>query len=343
MKKQIAKLLLAASIGLLPVVMHAQDNVLRCKAPDFLRKGDKVALISPAYILPLSSVEATAGILRKWGFEPVIGPNVGKCISIRYAGTREERLSDILWALDDPEIKAVICNRGGYGTFQLIDGLPLKKFSANPKWIVGFSDITTLLDMEACAGVMSIHGTMSIDISAAKGQDKTSTLLRDMLSGRMPRYILPPHPKNRYGTATGTLVGGNLSTFAPMTCCEADATAHDGIILFIEEVDEAMHYIDRYFNMLKHSGALSRCRGVVLGRFKDCEDEFNYGSVENMLLQYLKPYGIPVLCGFPAGHGKVNLPLAIGAPVTLEVGAGGSSLRFDIEGAEQFDYAVSGN
>lgn len=302
-----------------------------------------MALISPAYYLPPASVEQTASILRDWGFEPVTGPNVGKVISIRYAGTREERISDIIWALRNPEIKAIICNRGGYGTFQMIDSLPLMEFSLHPKWIVGFSDITTLLDMEACAGVMSIHGTMSIDISTVKGQDQTSTLMRDMLRGRMPVYRVPPHPCNQAGKASGTLVGGNLSTFAPMISCSADATAYDGIILFIEEVDESMHHIDRYFNMLRHSGALSRCRGVVLGSFKDCEDEFNYGSVEAMLMKYLKPLGIPVLCGFPAGHGKVNLPLVLGAPVSMEVNGEESVLRFDIEGTEQFDLAVKGN
>ena len=306
---------------------------LNCREPDFLKQGDKVALISPSYFTPMENVEKTAALLRTWGLDPVIGPNVGKIYDGKYAGTIEERLSDIRWALEDPSIKAIICNRGGYGTIQLIDYLKLEELSAHPKWLVGFSDITTLHGLLTRAGVMSIHGTMS-SFLANGGQDQTSTLMRDLLLGNVPLYEVPAHPQNIEGWARGILVGGNLCTFAPNLGTRADATAGSDLILFIEEVGESMHNIDRQFTILKMNGVLDRCKGVILGEFADCGKEFTVGSVEAMLHRYLEAYHIPVLCGFPAGHGDVNLPLVMGAPVTMEVRRDGASLRFDINGTQ---------
>ena len=307
---------------------------LRCTRPDYLKPGDKVALISPSYFTPMENVEKTADVLRGWGLVPVIGPNVGKVEAGRYAGTLEERVSDIRWALGQADVKAILCNRGGYGTIQLIDRLTLSELTENPKWIVGFSDISTLHGLWTRAGVMSIHGTMS-SFLAAGGTDATSTLMRDMLMGKLPRYEVPAHPQNIEGTASGVLVGGNICTFAPNLGTQADATLGSGLILFIEEVEESMHNIDRQFNILAINGVLERCNGVILGEFTDCGTEFTYESVEAMLCDYLKDWNIPVLCGFPAGHGDVNLPLLMGAPVTLDVRRDGATLQFDVDGEQQ--------
>ena len=307
---------------------------LNCKQPEFLKAGDKVALISPSYHTPMENVDKTADVLRGWGLEPVIGPNVGKIVDGRYAGTVGERVSDILWALNDPSVKAIICNRGGYGSIQLINEFKLSEFSENPKWIVGFSDITTLHGLWARAGVMSIHGTMS-SFLAAGGTDKTSTLMRDILLGTVPRYEVPAHPQNIPGKASGVLVGGNICTFAPNLGTQADATLGNDIILFIEEVEESMHNIDRQFNILVMNGVLERCNGVILGEFTDCGTEFTFGSAEAMLCNYLKDWGIPVLCGFPAGHGDVNLPMIMGAPVTIDVRSDGATFQFNVEGEQQ--------
>lgn len=306
---------------------------LDCRKPAFLKPGDTVALISPSYFTPMENVEKTADVLRGWGLVPVIGPNVGKIDAGRYAGTVEERLSDLRWALADPSIKAIICNRGGYGTIQLIDHLSLRELSANPKWIVGFSDISTLHGLFTRARVMSIHGTMS-SFLAQGGTDTTSTLLRDLLLGKVPRYELPAHPQNITGHATGILVGGNMCTFVPNLGSRADATMGRDIILFMEEVEESMHNIDRQFNILAMNGVLSRCRGVILGEFTDCGTEFTYESVEAMLRPYLLKYNIPLLCGFPAGHDAVNLPLVMGAPVTIDVREDGATLQFNIDGQQ---------
>lgn len=287
----------------------------------------------------MDNVEKTVDVLRGWGLEPVIGPNVGKMVDGQYAGTVDERAADIRWAFGDPSIKAIICNRGGYGSIQLIDRLTLPELSAAPKWLVGFSDISTLHGLLTRAGMMSIHGTMS-SFLAAGGTDESSTLLRDLLFGHVPSYIVPAHPYNIMGKATGTLVGGNLCTFVPNLGSQADATVGEDLILFVEEVEESMHNIDRQMRILQMHGVLDRCKGVVLGQFTGCGTEFKADdgapmSVEAMLHKLLVPYKIPVLCGFPAGHGDVNLPLVMGAPVTIDVSPASATLTFALDAQPQ--------
>ena len=314
--------------------VQSQPVTLCCKAPQYLKVGDKVALISPSYHTPMENVTKTAILLRSWGLVPVIGPHVGKVYMGKYAGTVEERLSDLRWALNAPDIKAIICNRGGYGSIHLIDELELQELSSHPKWLVGYSDISTFHGLMARAGVMSIHGTMSSHM-AGSGQDLTSTLMLKWLMGQVPRYEVPAHPQNIIGRAQGVLVGGNLCTIVPNVGTKADATVGQDIILFIEEVEESMHNVDRQLNVLRMNGVLDRCRGVILGEFTDCGTEFTYESVEAMLRPYFEPYHIPVLCGFPAGHGDVNLPLAMGATVTIDVRADGATIQFDVPGEQQ--------
>ena len=330
-------LLVAVFCVLVSFHTHEPDKkplVLKCVRPQYLKAGDRVALVSPSYFKSMKEVEKAAEVLRGWGLEPVIGPNVGKVHAGRYAGTVEERVNDLRWALADTTIKAIICNRGGYGTIHYLDQIPLSEWRANPKWLVGFSDVTTLHGLLARAGVMSIHGTMSMFL-ATKGSDTSSTLMRDLLMGSVPRYEVPAHPQNIEGRASGILVGGNICTFVPNLGTQADATMGRDLILFIEEVEEGMHNIDRQFNILMRKGVLDRCKGVVLGTFTDCEREFSYESVVEMLRPYIEKYKIPLLCGFPGGHGKVNLPLVMGAPVTIDVRPDGATLQFDIEGRQQ--------
>ena len=321
-------------IALTPVVKGAGPK--KPVVPAYLKTGDKVALITPSYYSSMETALAAAETLRGWGYEPVIGPNVGKKYLDYYAGTVEERLADLRWALNDPDIKAIICLRGGYSTLHLVEGLPLKELAASPKWLIGYSDITTLLSMEACAGVMSIHGVMGCNITGSGSVygEQSRMLLRDLLKGQVPQYELPTHPLNIIGQATGTLVGGNLATLVPLLGTPADPVT-DSIILFLEEVEETYHNIDRLFNMLMINGVLAKCNGIILGDFTDCEDDLGYGSVEAMLREYIAPYNIPLLCGFPAGHEKVNLPLVMGAPVTLDVRDDGATLSFDILGVQK--------
>ena len=288
-----------------------EQVVLNCAKPDYLKAGDRVAMISPSYYTPMETIEKAADVVRSWGFEPVIGPNVDKVLDGKIGGTVEERVSDIRWALSDP----------------------------SRKWIVGYSDISTIHGFWSRAGVMSILGTMSTTL-AKGGTDKTCTMMRDLLLGKVPRYEVPAHQQNILGQASGVLVGGNLCTFAPNVGSRADATKAKDLILFVEEIGENMRNIDRQMRLLKMNGVFDRCKGVILGEFISCGTEFTDEngkviSIEAMLHDLLAEYHIPVLCGFPTGHGDVNLPLVMGAPVTIDVRTDGASLQFDIDGDQQ--------
>lgn len=312
------------------------DPLAECTAPAFLKKGDKVALLSPSYSTPDSNIQNTAAVLKEWGFEPVIGKNVGKLDAGKYAGTAQERADDFIEALKDTSIKAILSNRGGYGTIQLVDLIDLKLVTDNPKWLIGFSDITTLHAMETKAGVMSIHGTMSSFIGKTRGKDDNSTLLRDLLKGTVPTYKVPKHKFNQRGKAEGILVGGNMATFVPLVgASDIDVFSGDGIILFMEEVGESLHNIDRMFNALELHGVMENVKGVVLGEFVDSGTDLNYETTEEMLSKYLKKYNIPVLCGFPAGHDDVNVPIVMGAKVKMDVTDNGATLAFDIDGEKK--------
>ena len=307
-----------------------------CTAPAFLKKGDKVALLSPSYSTPDSNIQKTADVIKEWGFTPKIGKNVGKLEAGKYAGTAEERAEDFIAALKDTSIKAILCNRGGYGTIQLADLIDLKLVKNNPKWLIGFSDITTLHAMQTKAGVMSIHGTMSSFIAKTAGKDNNSTLLRDLLKGKVPTYKVPKHKYNQKGKAEGILVGGNMATFVPLVgASDIDVFSNDGIILFLEEIGESLHNIDRMFNSLELHGVMENVRGVILGEFVDSGTDLDYESTEAMLSSYLKKYDIPVICGFPAGHDDVNVPLVMGAKVKMDVSDNGATLAFDISGEKK--------
>ena len=307
-----------------------------CTAPAFLKKGDKIALLSPSYSTPDSNIQNTAAVLKEWGFETVIGKNVGKLDAGKYAGTAQERADDFIAALKDPSIKAILSNRGGYGTIQLVDLIDLKLVKDNPKWLIGFSDITTLHAMETKAGVMSIHGTMSSFIGKTRGKDDNSTLLRDLLKGTVPTYKVPKHKFNQKGKAEGILVGGNMATFVPLVgASDIDVFSGDGIILFMEEVGESLHNIDRMFNTLELHGVMENVKGVILGEFVDSGMDQDFADTEEMLSKYLKKYNIPVLCGFPAGHDDVNVPIVMGAKVKMDVTDKGATLAFDIEGEKK--------
>ena len=218
----------------------------------------------------------------------------------------------------------------------MVDLIDLKLVTDNPKWLIGFSDITTLHAMETKAGVMSIHGTMSSFIGKTRGKDDNSTLLRDLLKGTVPTYKVPKHKFNQKGKAEGILVGGNMATFVPLVgASDIDVFSGDGIILFMEEVGESLHNIDRMFNALELHGVMENVKGIILGEFVDSGTDLNYETTEEMLSKYLKKYNIPVLCGFPAGHDDVNVPIIMGAKVKMDVTDNGATLAFDMDGKKK--------
>ena len=299
--------------------------------PESLVRGDAAVLLSPSYQTPYENIENGAALLRSHGLKPVIGENCREVFQGQYAGTPRRRAESLLQALCDPLVKAIICNRGGYGALHLLDLIPPETIAANPKWLVGYSDISTLHAMFNKAGVMSLHAPMCS--SFAKDSRSLSTeLMMDVLAGAVPRYRLPGDSRNIPGHAEGRLTGGNLCTITPLLGTWADWTRDGDFILFLEDVEEPMHNIDRQFNVLRLSGALDRCKGVILGEFTDCAGEFTLPDVESLLLEYLRGYGIPVVCGFPAGHDEVNLPLLMGARTCLDVTDQGAEISFATQG-----------
>ena len=282
----------------------------------YLKAGDKVALVSPAYWVPQEALQQAAETIKSWGLLPVIGPNTNNLNVNAYAGTADERAADLLWALEDDSIKAVICSRGGYGSIHLLNRIPQEIFQQHPKWIIGHGDITIMLYAVAGNGVMCLHGPMAFQI--ASNQEPATTITRNILFGKLPQYIIPSNPYNRIGHAEGILVGGNLSCFCSVSGTKYNLPARQDIILFIEEVEESLHDIDRLFYMLRLQQNFERVKGIIFGTFNSIKYDLQYGSVEQMLVAHLLEYDIPICCGFPVGSNSC-IPLIEGAHCTLDV------------------------
>ena len=289
-----------------------------------------MALISPAYWVPEEAILQAAEVLISWGLQPVVGPHTTSLNVDAYAGTADERAADLLWALEDDSIKAIFCSRGGYGSMHLLNRMPLEYYRQHPKWLVGHGDITILLYAIACEGVMCVHGPMAFQI--ASKQEPAITITRNILFGALPQYKVPSSPYNRCGHAEGILVGGNLSSYAAITGTKYHLPAKQDIILFVEEVEEPLHAIDRLFYMLRLQQDFERVKGIIFGTFSSIRFDLQYGSVEQMLIAHLHDLEIPVCCGFPVGSNSC-LPLIEGAPCSLDVTPDGTVLSFNIDGS----------
>lgn len=307
-------------------------NIEECIRPDHLQLGDKIAVISPSYVTDDETIQMGMEAIREMGFDPILAPNTNKTYLMKYAGTAEERTSDLEWAYNNPQIKAIMCTRGGYGAIQLLPLINKTCVRNNPKWLIGYSDVTTLLSFSvANANVMAIHGTMLSALKNTKGKAEDDIMLREMLCGDLPTYEWQSnqHP-NRNGTARGILVGGNMCTFTPLIGSPYDFTSQGDIILFVEETGENARNIDRMMYSLKIHGVMPRVKGILVGDFANCGDEFQIGSIEEMFDKYtLAELQIPIAYGFRAGHNGVNWPLIEGAPVTLTVTTDRASLTFE--------------
>ena len=244
------------------------------RAP-YLKTGDRVAIVSPAYWVPEDVIMQAAEVLRGWGLEPVVGPRTTSLNVDAYSGTADERAADLLWALEDDTIKAIFCSRGGYGSMHLLNRVPMEKFRQHPKWLIGHGDITMLLYVIATTGTLCIHGPMGFQI--ASKQEPTSTITRNLLMGTLPQYIIPSNPYNRCGHAEGILVGGNLSSYAVISGSKFQMPEDQDIILFIEEVEESLHTIDRLFYMLRLQNSFERVKGIIFGAFNSIRFDLQFG------------------------------------------------------------------
>ena len=300
--------------------------------PPYLEAGDKVALVSPAYWVPQEALQQAAEVLKSWGLQPVIGPHTNSLNVNAYAGTANERAADLIWALEDDSIKAVVCSRGGYGSIHLLNRIPTECYQQHPKWIIGHGDITILLSTIASAGLMSIHGPMAFQIASC--QEPATSLTRNILFGTLPQYRIPSNPYNMVGHAEGILVGGNLSSYSAITGTKFHLPFKQDVILFIEEVEESLHSIDRLFYMLRLQLDFERVKGIIFGTFSSIKYDLQYGSVEQMLIAHLHEYEIPICCGFPVGSNSC-IPLIEGAPCSLDVTADKAVLTYNMKGSQE--------
>ena len=298
-----------------------------CATPTdyFLSTGDKVAVLSPSSLPGQEQTAATVQGLRDWGFEPVEGEHV-----IGELRTQEECAEDFRRALEDPEIKAIFCVRGGYGATEIMDMLPEELIEKAAKPIIGFSDITAYHGAWTSAGLPSVHACMSAAFDTLPGPCVQAEL--NMMLGEIPAYECDASENCRPGTAEGILIGGNLCTFVATLDTAYDCSKLDEpYILFFEEVGENMQHIHRYLTVLKHRGILDRAAGIVFGEWTNlpADGRGNYGetrgglfrSVADMICrQILGDTDIPIAFGFPGGHGDYNYPLLMGAKARLEVG-----------------------
>lgn len=244
-----------------------------------------------------------------------------------YAGTDDARYADLEAALTDPDTRAIICSRGGYGAVHLLDRLNRLPLREDPKWIVGYSDISALHALMTRHGIESIHAPMCKHIAGRQGRDEDSRRLFGILSGERRPVSYPAHPLNRPGTATARLTGGNLAVIAGLISTPFDVITH-GTILFIEDIAEPIYKVERILYNLRLNGSLGALAGLIVGRFTDYTPGAEGQTMEDMIARMVEPYDFPVAFGTPVGHVDHNIPLICSAAVTLNVGPDSTEITY---------------
>ncbi|MCH5230880.1 MAG: LD-carboxypeptidase [Muribaculaceae bacterium] len=296
--------------------------------PSPLKSGDKIALISPASPVKEEYVEGAMKALIQRGYEPVLTDHALGCQSGTYSASKGDRLLDLIDSLQDWEIKAILCTRGGYGCCQMLSDLPNPLISSNPKWIIGFSDVSALLAAWYRSGVASIHGPMCKHLATLPGDDPCTLALFDMLeNGGKFDYKAAPHRYNRVGTARGVLRGGNLAVLTDLADTRYDILDVDendrDVILFFEDISEPIYKVNRMLWRMLLSKALLRVKGIIFGQFTEYRPDANFETMEDMIHDLVdhSPIStdIPIAYNFPVGHVDMNYPLIEGAFAELVV------------------------
>ena len=301
------------------------------KYPPFLQKGDKVIVVSPSSIIEPEVLEGGIKCLKAWGLKI----SKGKFVSGKYgnfSGTVQQRLGDLQRALDDPDCKAIFCSRGGYGANNLLDQLDFTEFRKHPKWLIGFSDITALHCLWQHEGFTSLHAPMLKHLIEQGKDDFCNCTIHDILFGNVLNkrltYTVEGHTLNHTGKAKGILHGGNLAVWHGLRGTPYDINP-EGTILFVEDVGEKPHAIERMFYNLKLSGFLDKLSGLIVCQFTEFEEHKQLGKeLYPALADLLKPYTCPICFGFPVGHVPMNLPMIEGAKVELRVSKKEVKLKF---------------
>lgn len=283
--------------------------------PSFLKANDKVVILSPSGKIETQWVEGLKAMLESYGLVVSVAEHAF-CAKGRFAGTDDDRVQDLQKAINDAQVKAIFCSRGGYGLARIIDKIDFSALKSAAKWIVGFSDVTALHNALSRVGVASIHGIMAKHITLkAEGLDNLMT----MLFGGEVAYETPAHEFNKVGEAEGELIGGNLSVLYGLRGTPFDLD-YKGKILFIEDLGERLYHIDRMMQNLRLGGVFEQISGLVVGQFTDIDEDDSFsGGVYGVIRDAVKDYNIPVCFNFPAGHVDNNQPLKMGANYKLEV------------------------
>lgn len=295
--------------------------------PPYLCKGDTIGLICPAGFMPAERTEICQEILNRWGYKVRLGKTIGHQFHY-FSGTDEERLLDLQNMLDDPEVKAILCARGGYGTSRIIDNVNWKGFKKYPKWIIGYSDVTVLhCHLLRQLKTASLHAPMAGAFADAGGEDLFNSTLKGALAGKKLSYKTQPHTKNKEGKCTGILIGGNLSLIAHLIGSASFPNMKGGI-LFIEDIGEYLYSIDRMLLQLERAGIFEKIAGLVIGGFTDLKDTvIPFGkNITEIIFERIGKYNIPTVWDFPVSHSEKNVALRVGMQHTLLVNKNGGTL-----------------
>ena len=299
------------------------------KTPPYLQKGDTIGIICPGGAMPVEKVSECIRVLNEeWGFKTKVGKTIGNEFHY-FSGTDKERLDDFQQMLDDDEVKAVLCARGGYGMGRIIDQINFKKFEKQPKWIIGYSDITVLHShLYSNYYISSLHAPMAGAFNNEGFKNEFVLSLKNALEGKKIKYQCPPHEFNKKGQAIGELIGGNLALLSHLVGTDSDIKTR-GRILFIEDVGEYLYTIDRMMYQLKRSGKLAKIAGLIVGGFTDIKDtERPFGQTAYEIIRdIVKEYDYPVCYAFPVSHEKENYALKIGVGYKLKVGKNKATLE----------------
>ncbi len=298
-------------------------------SPPFLQKNDKIAIMCMAGKTTLRTIEPAIKILESWGLQVLVSETVGAVDGV-FGGSDFLRKTELQKYLNDPKIKAIFSARGGYGSTRFLDEISWQKFKKNPKWVVGFSDITAVLTQINNIGVMAIHGPMP-KMFGNLGGEKSIKYLRKLLFGEKIEYQINASKNNILGQAEAQIVGGNLCILAHTIGSKSEVNTKNKI-LFIEDISEYYYNIDRMLLQLKRAGKFNDLAGLIVGHFTDCKDSDNPfdKSIEEIVLDQTKGYDFPITFGVPIGHENENWPIMCGREAELVVGEKVVTLNFKI-------------
>ena len=286
--------------------------------PITLKEGDKIAIVTTARKATKDELQAGIALAESWGLEVVLGKSIG-AEDNQFGGNDDLRAADFQSQLNNPEIKAIWCARGGYGTIRIIDKLDFTNFQKNPKWIIGYSDVTVLHSHIHNLGIQTLHAQMPVDIEN-KSQAAQASIRKVLFGEDYSITFRTENRLNREGTAKGILVGGNLSMLYSM-CGSPTAIDTKDKILFIEDLDEYLYHVDRMMQNLKRNGYFDSIKALLIGGMTEMNDNaipFGYNAQE-IISQYMNEKNIPVVFDFPAGHIKNNLALTLGKNVHIRL------------------------